>query len=111
MSNLVFATYIITNGLKNASKAKTDNAPGLPGLAGMFFTPLSASGTGSATHWASSGYFQPEEIAYIDSQLPVAFQKGTGEVEITVDGKPTKVPEDGLGFIKRQNLKIITSEQ
>jgi hypothetical protein len=106
----IWATYIITNGLKTASVAKlaakdAQGNPLHPGLQGMFTTPLGSSG--STTHWISSGWMSEEEIAFLDSQLPVAFHKSTGKF---IDEQGEHI-EDGHGAMARFGLRMIQEEE
>jgi hypothetical protein len=110
MSN-VFATFIIPNGLKNSCIAKIEakDAQGQflqRGLPGMFETPLIATGDAAnapTKAWISSGMMSPEEIAYLNAQLPGPFEFSTGEY-IDEQGKPQK--EDGHGFMSRKGFRM-----
>jgi hypothetical protein len=101
---MMFATYIITNGLKNASLAKAEDGT-FPGLAGMFKTALIAK-TGNdnspITAWVSSGLMSEEEVAYLNSVLPGPFEFSTGEYE----DQGQVVKEDGHSFIARKNYRM-----
>jgi hypothetical protein len=107
----IFATYIITNGLRAASVAKLSSKDAQnnllhPGLPGMFTTPLIAIGgadNAPTTAWISSGMMSTEEVAYLNAQLPGPFEFSTGEY---TDGQGKVQKEDGHGFMARKNYKL-----
>ena len=74
-------TYIIPAGNLVAVKAKLQQAKdeGLVGLPGMFTTPLSATGTGNATHYCSSGIMSAEEEEWLEANLPKSAQRDAGD--------------------------------
>lgn len=72
-------TYVITSDDLVAAQAKCKQAKDvpegkLPGLEGMFMTPL-VDEKGIITHYISSGILSDAEIAYLDTQLPPAASK------------------------------------
>lgn len=95
----VFHTYIIPNGLVVSARAKVTGVEHLPGIAGMFTAALSSTGNLPATHYASSGWMSPEEVAYLDANLPRAFDESDG----TFNGEPEGVHQ----MITRLGLKLI----
>jgi hypothetical protein len=112
--SLVFATFVIPNGLKNGcvTKIEAKDAQGnflFPGLPGMFTAELVNAGDSDAAParaWVSSGWMSEAELAYLNAQLPGPFEYSPGEYDATVDGQPTKVKEDGLGFINRKGYRL-----
>jgi hypothetical protein len=114
----IFATFIIPNGLKNQviTKCEAKDAQGNylhPGLPGMFTAALvntADADNAPAKAWASSGMMTEEEVAYCNAQLPGPFEYSTGEYDATIDGKPTKVKEDGHGFLARMGYRLKPGE-
>jgi hypothetical protein len=65
--------WIIPNGQLNASLAKTNAAPGLPGLNGMFTVKLRNKAGTNPTHNASAGWMSQDEVAYLQANLDPTF--------------------------------------
>ena len=105
-------TYIIPAGNLTAVKAKLQQAKdlGLAGLPGMFTTPLSATGTGNATHYCSSGIMSAEEEAWIEGNLPQSLYIYKGSRDVTVDGVTSSVPWTPLDAFADKGLKIVQGE-
>ena len=103
-------TYIIPAGNLVAVKAKLAQAKdeGLVGLPGMFTTPLSATGTGNATHYCSSGHMSAEEEAWLEGNLPQSLfvYKGLYEVD-NGQGGTTQVEWTPWAAFEERGLKII----
>lgn len=93
-----YQVWIVPNGQLQASLAKTDTAPGLPGLNGMFTVKLRNIGGGVATHNASAGWMSDDEVTYLMTNLDLAFmvyEPSTGES-----------PEHPLVTIKRLGYEM-----
>jgi hypothetical protein len=105
-------TYIIPAGNLVAVKAKLQQAKdlGLAGLPGMFTTPLSATGTGNATHYCSSGIMSAEEEAWIEANLPKSLYIYKGSRDVTVDGVTSSVPWTPWDAFEAKGLKIVQGE-
>ena len=106
-------TYIIPAGNLVAVKAKLqqgadDETKNLAGIVGMFQTPLSATGTGNATHYCSSGIMSAEEEAWIEGNLPQSLFTYKGLHAVTVDGITTQVEWTPWDAFADKGLKIIT---
>ena len=69
----VYQVWIIPNGQLTASLSKTNAAPGLPGLNGMFTVMLMNIGGTNPTHNASAGWMSTEEVAYLQANLDPSF--------------------------------------
>jgi hypothetical protein len=105
-------TYIIPAGNLVAVKAKLQQAKdlGLAGLPGMFTTPLSATGTGNATHYCSSGQMSTEEEEWIEANLPKSLYIYKGSRDVTVDGVTSSVPWTPWDAFEAKGLKIVQGE-
>jgi len=105
-------TYIIPAGNLVAVKAKLQQAKdlGLAGLPGMFTTPLSATGTGNATHYCSSGIMSAEEEEWIEANLPKSLYIYKGSRDVTVDGVTSSVPWTPWDAFEDKGLKIVQGE-
>ena len=105
-------TYIILAGNLVAVKAKLQQAKdlGLAGLPGMFTTPLSATGTGNATHYCSCGQMSAEEEAWIEANLPQSLFVYKGTHAVTVDGITTQVEWTPWDAFEAKGLKIVQGE-
>jgi hypothetical protein len=105
-------TYIIPAGNLTAVKAKLQQAKdlGLAGLPGMFTTPLSATGTGNATHYCSSGQMSTEEEEWIEANLPKSLYIYKGSRDVTVDGVTSSVPWTPWDAFEDKGLKIVQGE-
>ena len=105
-------TYIIPAGNLVAVKAKLQQAKdlGLAGLPGMFQTPLSATGTGNATHYCSSGQMSTEEEEWLEGNLPQSLFVYKGLHAVTVDGITTQVEWTPLDAFADKGLKIVQGE-
>ena len=108
-------TYIIPAGNLTAVKAKlqqgaADETKNLRGILGMFTTPLSATGTGNATHYCSSGHMSAEEEAWIEGNLPQSLFVYKGLHAVTVDGITTQVEWTPLDAFEAKGLKIVQGE-
>lgn len=68
-----YQVWIIPNGQLTASLAKTNAAPGLPGLNGMFSVKLRPIAGQNHTHNASAGWMSVEEVAYLMANLDLSF--------------------------------------
>jgi hypothetical protein len=68
-----YQVWIIPNGQLTASLAKTNSAPGLPGLNGMFSVKLRPIAGQNQTHNASAGWMSTEEVAYLMANLDLSF--------------------------------------
>jgi len=106
-------TYIIPAGNLTAVKAKlasgaADETKNLRGILGMFSTGLSATGTGNATHYCSSGIMSAEEEAWIEGNLPQSLFTYKGNRNVTVDGVTSSVPWTPWDAFADKGLKIIT---
>jgi len=71
----MIVTFIIPAGNLVAVKAKLqqgadDPTKNLRGILGMFTTGLSPSGSGTPTHYVSTGQGSEEEIAWLEANLP-----------------------------------------
>lgn len=72
-------------------------------------TPLIEIGSADdapATHWISSGWMSPEEVAYLNAQLPTAFEFSDGTFDTVIDGEPVKITEDGNAFMARKGYRM-----
>src|SRR3990172_5897098 len=90
-------TYIIPAGNLVAVEAKlaqgaADETKNLRGILGMFVTGLSATGTGNATHFVSSGIMSAEEEAWLEGNLPQSLFTYKDNRNVTVDGVTSSVP-------------------
>jgi hypothetical protein len=106
-------TYIIPAGNIVAVKAKldqgaADETKNLRGVLGMFTTPLSATGTGNATHFVSSGNMSAEEEAWLEGNLPQSLLVYKGNRNVTVDGVTSSVPWTPWDAFEARGLKIVT---
>jgi hypothetical protein len=106
-------TYIIPAGNLVAVKAKLaqgadDETKNLRGILGMFTTPLSATGTGNATHYCSSGIMSAEEEEWIEANLPKSLYIYKGSRDVTVDGVTSSVPWTPWDAFEDKGLKIVT---
>lgn len=105
----VFRTYVITSGNLTATKAKLE-AKGqdgrflMPGLPGMFTTPLSSTGNLPATRYASAGLLSQEEAAYLDAELPKSVDISDGTY---TDPEGNTVQEGPHEFFARLGLKMV----
>lgn len=108
----MIVTYIIPAGNLTAVKAKlaqgaADETKNLRGILGMFTTPLSATGTGNATHYCSSGIMSAEEEAWIESSLPQSLFTYKGLHAVTVDGITTQVEWTPWAAFEARGLKMV----
>ena len=105
-------TYIIPAGNLVAVKAKLAQGAdeGLSGILGMFTTPLSATGTGNATHYCSSGQMSTEEEEWIEANLPKSLYIYKGSRDVTVDGVTSSVPWTPWDAFEAKGLKIVQGE-
>jgi hypothetical protein len=105
-------TYIIPAGNLTAVKAKLQQAKdlGLAGLPGMFTTPLSATGTGNATHYCSSGQMSTEEEEWLEANLPQSLFVYKGLHAVTVDGVTTQGEWTPWDAFEANGLKIVQGE-
>jgi hypothetical protein len=108
-------TYIIPAGNLTAVKAKlqqgaADETKNLRGILGMFTTPLSATGTGNATHYCSCGQMSAEEEAWIEANLPQSLFVYKGTHAVTVDGITTQVEWTPWDAFEAKGLKIVQGE-
>ena len=108
-------TYIIPAGNLVAVRAKlaqgtADETKNLRGILGMFQTPLSATGTGNATHYCSSGIMSAEEEAWFDGSLPQSLFTYKGNRNVTVDGVTTQVEWTPWDAFEANGLKIVQGE-
>ena len=108
-------TYIIPAGNLVAVKAKLqqgadDETKNLRGILGMFGTPLSATGTGNATHYVSSGSMSTEEEAWLEDNLPQSLFVYKGLHAVTVDGVTTQVEWTPWDAFEAKGLKIVQGE-
>ena len=108
-------TYIIPAGNLTAVKAKLqqgadDETKNLRGILGMFTTPLSATGTGNATHYCSSGQMSTEEEEWIEANLPKSLYIYKGSRDVTVDGVTSSVPWTPWDAFEAKGLKIVQGE-
>ena len=108
-------TYIIPAGNLVAVKAKLaqgadDETKNLRGILGMFTTPLSATGTGNATHYCSSGIMSAEEEEWIEANLPQSLFVYKGLHAVTVDGVTTQVEWTPWDAFEAKGLKIVQGE-
>jgi hypothetical protein len=104
-------TYIIPAGNLVAVKAKlsqgaADETKNLRGILNMFTTPLSATGTGNATHYCSSGIMSAEEEAWIEGNLPQSLFTYKGNRNVTVDGMTSSVPWTPWDAFEAKGLKM-----
>jgi hypothetical protein len=76
----------------------------------MFTTPLSATGTGNATHYCSSGTMSAEEEAWIEGNLPQSLFTYKGLHAVTVDGITTQVEWTPWDAFDDKGLKIVQGE-
>ena len=111
----MITTYIIPAGNLTAVKAKlaqgaADETKNLKGILGMFTTPLSATGTGNATHYCSSGIMSAEEEAWIEANLPKSLYIYKGSRDVTVDGVTSSVPWTPWDAFEAKGLKIVQGE-
>ena len=111
----MITTYIIPAGNLVAVKAKLqqgadDPTKNLRGILGMFQTPLSATGTGNATHYCSSGTMSAEEEAWIEGNLPQSLFTYKGLHAVTVDGVTTQVEWTPWDAFEAKGLKIVQGE-
>ena len=105
-------TYIIPAGNLVAVKAKLqqgadDETKNLSGILGMLTTPLSATGTGNATHYCSSGIMSAEEEAWIEGNLPKSLFVYKGLHAVTVDGITTQVEWTPWDAFEAKGLKMV----
>ena len=108
-------TYIIPAGNLTAVKAKlqqgaADETKNLRGILGMFTTGLSATGTGNATHYCSSGNMSVEEEEWIEANLPKSLYIYKGSRDVTVDGVTSSVPWTPWDAFEAKGLKIVQGE-
>jgi hypothetical protein len=108
-------TYIIPAGNLTAVKAKlqqgaADETKNLRGILGMFTTPLSATGTGNATHFVSSGNMSTEEEGWLEANLPKSLYIYKGSRDVTVDGVTSSVPWTPWDAFEDKGLKIVQGE-
>ena len=108
-------THIIPAGNLVAVRAKlaqgaADETKNLRGILGMFTTPLSATGTGNATHYCSSGIMSAEEEAWIEANLPQSLFVYKGNRNVTVDGVTSSVPWTPWDAFEAKGLKIVQGE-
>ena len=105
-------TYIIPSGNLTAVKAKLQQGKdeGLAGLPGMFTTPLSATGTGNATHYCSSGNMSAEEEARLEGNLPQSLFTYKGLHAVVIDGVTSSVPWTPWDAFEARGLKIVQGE-
>ncbi len=69
-----YQVWIVPNGQLTSSLAKTNAAPGLPGLNGMFsvkLCPLAAQVV--QTHNASAGWMSEAEVGFLMANLDLLF--------------------------------------
>lgn len=108
-------TYIIPAGVLAAVKAKLQAGADreenpLPGVLGMFTTPLSPSGKGKATHYCSSGQMSDEEMDYLEAELP-SLQTFKGTHEVTdAEGNVSQVEWTAWAAFESLNLQIVQAE-
>jgi hypothetical protein len=105
-------TYIIPAGNLVAVKAKldqgaADETKNLRGILNMFTTPLSATGTGNATHYCSSGIMSAEEEAWLEGNLPQSLFTYKGLHAVTVDGVTSSVPWTPWDAFEAKGLKMV----
>jgi hypothetical protein len=112
----VTTTYIIPAGNLVAVKAKlqqgaADETKNLRGILGMFQTPLSATGTGNATHYCSSGNMSTEEEEWLEANLPKSLfvYKGLHAVD-DGQGVTTQVEWTPWDAFADKGLKIVQGE-
>ena len=108
-------TYIIPAGNLVAVKAKlaqgaADETKNLRGILGMFTTALSATGTGNATHYCSSGIMSAEEEAWIEGNLPQSLFTYKGLHAVVIDGVTSSVPWTPWDAFEARGLKIVQGE-
>lgn len=92
----MIVTYIIPAGNLTAVRAKLkqghdDTTKNLRGILGMFEVPLSATGSGNATHYCSSGVLSTEEQDWLESNLPQSIHIYKGTRTVTVGGVSTQL--------------------
>lgn len=111
-------TFLIPAGLVTQARAKCKAAKddpliNLPGLDGMFLTPVIAAANANsvAAKWfISSGWLSDAEVAYLNAQLPGPFEASDFTVEITLpDGSTQRVEEDAHTMLVRLGLKLKTT--
>jgi hypothetical protein len=105
-------TYIIPAGNLTAVKAKlqqgaADETKNLRGILGMFTTALSATGTGNATHYCSSGIMSTEEEEWLEANLPKSLFVYKGLHAVTVDGTTTQVEWTPWDAFLAKGLKMV----
>jgi hypothetical protein len=111
----MITTYIIPAGNLVAVKAKLqqgaeDETKNLRGILGMFTTALSATGTGNATHYCSSGIMSAEEEEWLEANLPKSLFGYKGLHAMTVDGITTQVEWTPWDAFADKGLKMIATE-
>jgi hypothetical protein len=74
----------------------------------MFQTPLSATGTGNATHYCSSGNMSTEEEEWLEANLPKSLYIYKGSRDVTVDGVTSSVPWTPWDAFDDRGLEIVT---
>jgi hypothetical protein len=111
----MIVTYIIPAGNLNAVRAKLqqgsdDTTKNLKGILGMFEVPLSATGSGNATHYCSSGVLSTEEQAWLESNLPQSIHIYKGTRTVTVAGVSTQLEWTPWAAFEDKGLSMITAE-
>ena len=111
----MIVTYIIPAGNLVAVRAKLtqgsdDATKNLKGILGMFEVPLSATGSGNATHYCSSGVLSTEEQAWLESNLPQSLHIYKGTRTVTVAGVSTQVEWTPWDAFEAKGLKIVQGE-
>ena len=120
----MIATYIIPAGNLLAVQSKLQQGatppipvegevtpPHFPGILGMFTTPLSFTGAGTATHYVSSGHMSEGEMNYIETDLPKSLYVFKGTHEVTdLYGNVIEVEWTVWDAIASMNLKMIQAE-
>lgn len=85
----IFRTLIVPTA--NVDLARAVGASFGPGGAGMWTTPLSATGIDPATHYISTGYVPPEYGFLVPLQVWVLDQNGDWVLVSTEPGDPVAV--------------------
>ena len=89
---LVFRTLIVDDANVALARQLAATLAG-PAGGGMFTTPLSAGGTGPATHWISTGWIEDSFANLMPLQAWVASDEFPGQQEVidVSDGQPEVV--------------------